>query len=54
MNAFVIDHDRQCPADSRYVGKFPESQKTKHHEVVTIVVHVPQAADNPASDARSV
>lgn len=41
VDAFVIDTS-QCPADSRYVGKFPEPQKTKHHEVVTIVVHIPK------------
>jgi len=39
--AFVVNAG-QGPADSRNVRKFPQSQKTKHHEVVPIVVHVPK------------
>lgn len=38
-DAFVVDAG-QCPADRGNVRKFSESQKTKHHEVIPIVVHV--------------
>jgi hypothetical protein len=40
--AFVVNTG-QGPADSGDVWKFPQSQKTKHHEVVPIVVHIPKS-----------
>lgn len=42
-DALVIDTS-QCPADRGYVRKFSEAQKTKHHKVVSIVVHVPESS----------
>lgn len=41
-DTFVVNAG-QGPADSRDVRKFPESQKTKHHEIVPIIVHVPKS-----------
>ena len=40
--AFVVNTG-QGPADSGDVRKFSQSQKTKHHEVVPIVVHIPKS-----------
>jgi hypothetical protein len=36
-------HSRQCPTNNGNIGKLLQPKKAKHHEIVPIVIHVPQA-----------